>query len=82
MDCSMPEMDGYQAAAEIRRTQRASRRLPIVALTAHAMPEDRAKCMAAGMDDYLSKPVNRELVRTALHRWVDRPEGTEQLAAG
>lgn len=81
MDCSMPDMDGYQAAAEIRRTQQANRRLPIVALTAHAMPEDRAKCMAAGMDDYLSKPVDRELVRQALHRWVARPEGTEHLAA-
>jgi CheY-like chemotaxis protein len=77
MDCSMPEMDGYQAAAEIRRTQPAGRRLPIVALTAHAMPEDRAKCMAAGMDDYLSKPLNRELVRQALHRWVDRTDGTD-----
>jgi signal transduction histidine kinase/DNA-binding response OmpR family regulator len=82
MDCSMPEMDGYQAAAEIRRIQQTSRRLPIVALTAHAMPEDRAKCMAAGMDDYLSKPVDREQVRQVLHRWVDRTEDAEHLAAG
>jgi signal transduction histidine kinase/DNA-binding response OmpR family regulator len=70
MDCSMPELDGYQATGELRRCLPQTHRLPIVALTAHAMPEDRAKCLAAGMDDYLSKPVNLEQVRQVLDRWV------------
>jgi signal transduction histidine kinase/DNA-binding response OmpR family regulator len=82
MDCSMPEMDGYEATAELRRAAPASCRVPIVALTAHAMPEDRAKCIAVGMDDYLSKPINPELVRKALHRWVERYERAERQAAG
>jgi two-component system, sensor histidine kinase and response regulator len=81
MDCSMPEMDGYQATAELRSSQPAGQhRLPIVALTAHAMPEDRAKCLAAGMDDYLSKPVDTGLVREVLDRWV-QPAGTGGLYA-
>ena len=72
MDCSMPEMDGYQATAEIRRLHQegALRALPIIALTANALPEDRERCLAAGMDDYLSKPVAREDLRVMLDKYL------------
>ena len=72
MDCSMPEMDGYQATAEIRRLHQegALRRIPIIALTANAMPEDRQRCLAAGMDDYLSKPIARDDLRAMLDKYL------------
>ncbi|VVO20313.1 response regulator [Pseudomonas fluorescens] len=69
MDCNMPVMDGYEASRQIRRSGRWPD-LPIVALTANAMPEERERCRAAGMSDYLAKPFRREELASLLERWV------------
>ncbi len=73
MDCFMPELDGYAATAALREAERqGARRQTVVALTANAMAEDRARCLAAGMDDYLSKPVRIEDIRRMLSIWARR----------
>ncbi|MEZ4650267.1 MAG: ATP-binding protein [Candidatus Eisenbacteria bacterium] len=73
MDCMMPEMDGYEAARRIRSGKLdADGRTAIVALTANALPEERDRCIAAGMDDYLAKPIDFERLWTALARWSRR----------
>ncbi|HBG07816.1 MAG: hypothetical protein A2075_22935 [Geobacteraceae bacterium GWC2_58_44] len=84
MDCQMPELDGYQASRRIREREdqdgltAAPRRIPIVALTAHAMEDNRAQCIAAGMDDYLSKPLSQLQLRGVLERWIpEQPAGAD-----
>jgi two-component system, sensor histidine kinase and response regulator len=80
MDCQMPELDGYSATQRIRADEqaRAGRRLPIVAMTAHAMAGDRDKCLAAGMDDYVAKPLRPDEVDEMLARWLPSVAPGEQ----
>jgi PAS domain S-box-containing protein len=92
MDCHMPEMDGFEATRKIREIEKRSnlKRIPIVALTANAMQQDREECLNAGMDDHLSKPYSRLQMRETLDRWLPaEPAGSSaglvsvnQTAAG
>jgi DNA-binding response OmpR family regulator len=81
MDCQMPAMDGYEAAARIRRSEAAGHRIPIVAMTADAMTADRERCLASGMDDHVGKPVDRDHLANVLRRWLpDRPQEPDMVA--
>ena len=72
MDCQMPVMDGYTAARNIREHEKSGElpRLPIIAITAHAMSGDKEACIAAGMDDYLSKPFEIDDLQAVLQKWL------------
>ena len=72
MDCQMPDMDGYTATTEIRRRQGSSRRVAIIAMTAEVMEGSRERCIAAGMDDYIAKPVRLDDMIEALKKWVPK----------
>jgi signal transduction histidine kinase/CheY-like chemotaxis protein len=73
MDCQMPEMDGYEAAQAIRRLETAGHHVAIVAMTADAMAGSREECLAAGMDDYIAKPIRLENIQAALRKWLAEP---------
>jgi len=85
MDCQMPVMDGYETTRKIRAQEGDRQHVPIIALTAHAMKGADNECRAAGMDDYLSKPIDRDELQNALNRWLSDAgdaSASEQPAAG
>jgi signal transduction histidine kinase/CheY-like chemotaxis protein/streptogramin lyase len=82
MDCQMPVMDGYQAAREIRSREAGAPRIPIIALTADAMKGTEQLCRAAGMDDYLTKPIDRHRLDEVIGRFLPPAEGPAGLVAG
>jgi CheY-like chemotaxis protein len=82
MDCQMPVMDGYEATREIRVLEAGRQRIPIVALTAHAMKDDDAKCMAAGMDHHLTKPLDRDRLQACLDQYFEAEAPASLIASG
>jgi CheY-like chemotaxis protein len=80
MDCQMPEMDGFEATQEIRKREGLSVHRPIIAMTANAMQGDRERCLDAGMDDYVSKPIRKADLTEALERHL--PKNVKPIEAG
>lgn len=84
MDIQMPEMDGYEAVARIREAEGDNQHIPIIAMTAHAMPSDRQKCLSSGMDDYVSKPIDGSSVLKIIEKYLHANEsaGPPEAQAG
>ena len=84
MDVQMPEMDGYEATTRIRDPQSGvlNHRIPVIAMTANAMQGDREKCLAAGMNDYVSKPISPEALAKALETWLPRDNDKAKAVRG
>ncbi|MBI2381266.1 MAG: CHASE domain-containing protein [Gammaproteobacteria bacterium] len=80
-DCHMPEMDGFQFTARVRELEQGGRRTPIVALTANALLGESERCLAAGMDDYMAKPVELSVLQRCLHKWLPLDEAPPEAAA-
>jgi two-component system, sensor histidine kinase and response regulator len=86
MDCQMPEMDGLEATEQIRNPGSSvlDHAVPVIAMTANAFAEDRERCLAAGMDDFLPKPVDRDALVEVLERWIkageDEGSGSQECA--
>jgi CheY-like chemotaxis protein len=74
MDMQMPEMDGIEATKKIRLLEGPNMKTPIIALTANAMKDDRDACLAAGMNDFLTKPINRDSFKACLNQWIAAPK--------
>ncbi|HYZ84194.1 MAG TPA: ATP-binding protein, partial [Bryobacteraceae bacterium] len=79
MDVQMPEMDGFEATMAIRSLDKAIRSVPVIAMTANAMAGDRERCLQAGMDDYVSKPVNLKLLRKTIDKWLIRSRSGQTM---
>ena len=77
MDCQMPIMNGFEATALIRKLENGNRNIPILAVTANAMMEDREKCLRAGMNDHIAKPVNANLLQEKIEYWLQMAETLE-----
>ena len=80
MDCQMPDMDGYEATRRIRQMGGKSASIPVVAMTAHALPGEREKCLNAGMNDYLAKPVSLEQLGAVIRLWASKTSAAQQAA--